>query len=152
MALNAKNEERRETKRSIRQAASEKRSRLTDDYAQVLALAQVYVRIVKESKFVREGETTESRDERLKSFLGEANKSSQAADLRLALDAETKDVRDGFQEAWQAYYDNQLAKSDPPGSERARLLRESEERLDQAYARLEQLARQQLSALDQQRQ
>jgi len=149
--LNARNEERRETKRSVRQAAADKRSRLTDDYAQVLALARVYVRIVKETQYLLEGDTAEARDQRLQALLGEANKSFQAADLRLALDAETKDVRDAFQEVWHAYFDNQLAKTHPAGTERTRRIGESVERLDKATTKLEELARQQLSALDQQR-
>jgi hypothetical protein len=136
-----------QTAAARRQAAAADHERLRGDYAALLALAQVWVRITKESSFVMQGETTETRDARLASLLGSAAPPAQSARIRLAMESTASDVVSAYDATWDAYLEYRLSQSDPAGLERAEHIRKSVTALENAVKRLEDSARKHLTSL-----
>jgi hypothetical protein len=99
-----------------------------------------------------QGETEQSRDARLAAMLAGAAAPAQAARIRLAMESVASDVGSAYDATWDAYLENRISQSDPPGLERAEHIRKSVTALEEAVKRLEDTARKHLTSLAAQRQ
>ena len=130
-----------------RSAAGADLERLRSDYALILGVAQVWLQIVKESQFVRQAETEDTRNARLSSLLSEAQRPARDARIRLAMDESAADVIAAYDATWKAYFDHQLAQSDAPGLERSNRIRKAVENLEAELQNLEAVTRKHLKSL-----